>query len=40
MSTDLTFQIRRQIESYFSGLNLRRDKFMREKMSADPDGCM
>lgn len=29
-----------RVEFYFSGLNLNRDKFMREKMSADPDGCM
>ena len=39
MSADLSSQIRRQVESYFSGLNLKRDKFMREKMSADPEGC-
>lgn len=40
MSEDLATKIRRQVEFYFSGLNLNRDKFMREKMSADPDGCM
>ena len=40
MSEDLATKIRRQVEFYFSGLNLKRDKFMREKMSADPDGCI
>lgn len=40
MSEDFATKIRRQVEFYFSGLNLNRDKFMREKMSADPDGCM
>ena len=39
MSADLAEKIRRQVEFYFSGLNLQRDKFMREKISADPDGC-
>ena len=39
MSEDLASKIRKQVEFYFSGLNLRRDKFMREKMSADPEGC-
>ena len=39
MSADLAEKIRRQVEFYFGGLNLQRDKFMREKMSADPDGC-
>lgn len=40
MSEDLASKIRKQVEFYFSGLNLRRDKFMREKMSADPEGCI
>ncbi|KAK8827014.1 hypothetical protein WA577_007515 [Blastocystis sp. JDR] len=40
MSEDLATKIRRQVEFYFSGLNLNRDKLMREKMSADPDGFM
>ena len=39
MSTDLAEKIRNQVEFYFSGLNLKRDKFMREKMAADPEGC-
>ena len=39
MSTDLAEMIRNQVEFYFSGLNLKRDKFMREKMAADPEGC-
>ena len=38
MSTDLAEKIRNQVEFYFSGLNLKRDKFMREKMAADPEG--
>ena len=40
MSTELAGKIKQQIEYYFSGLNLTRDKFMREKMAADPEGCM
>lgn len=36
---DLAEKIRNQVEFYFSGLNLKRDKFMREKMAADPEGC-
>ncbi|KAK8795125.1 hypothetical protein WA588_003974 [Blastocystis sp. NMH] len=40
MSTDLAEKIRNQVEFYFSGLNLKRDKFMREKMAADPEGFM
>lgn len=39
MSADLAGKIKQQIEYYFSGLNLKRDKFMREKMAADPEGC-
>ena len=40
MSADLAEKIKNQVEFYFSGLNLKRDKFMREKMSADPEGCI
>ena len=40
MSTELAGKIKQQIEYYFSGLNLKRDKFMREKMAIDPEGCM
>lgn len=40
MSEDLATKIRNQVEFYFSGLNLKRDKFMREKMAADPEGCI
>ena len=40
MSTELAGKIKQQIEYYFSGLNLKRDKFMREKMAADPEGCI
>jgi len=35
---DLNDQIIRQVEYYFGDSNLLRDKYLREKISADPDG--
>lgn len=37
-SADLLAKIKKQVEFYFSDSNFRKDKFLREKANADPDG--
>ncbi len=38
-ASDLAAKVKKQVEFYFGDSNFRRDKFLRGKADADPQGC-